>query len=148
MTNSQGNVIVSQSDISKFRSKVENDIQPPANGGDEEQRARTPLREGLYMLRNKKARTVLTLCRALRAFNRIFVFVITLISLFQGGHEETTECHGVWPNTNAAIGHQLWLIQNSSLEDTYMVRNIHYAKYMEVKSGLVLDLLDVSNQEK
>lgn len=87
------------------------DLQPP--GGDpviQDNR----LHEGIYILRNKKSRTIADLWSPL---------------------QEKTLCHGHWRNVSAAIGHQLWLIQRDGLNETYTIKNIEYSKYLEVADG-------------
>lgn len=89
---------------------MENDVQPPAADIANNDEHGNELREGLYTLRNRRERTFLDL-----GSGEIF--------------------YGAWPNTNAWIGNQLWLIHHSGTDDTYTLRNIQRPKYLGVKSG-------------
>lgn len=95
-----------------FIPTAETKAQPPEYGAPITQDDR--LREGFYMLRNKKTRTVAELYSPGDAMNHSRAYRVT---------------------NSDMIGRQMWLIQHSSRDGTYTLKNLDYSKYLEVKDG-------------
>lgn len=72
-----------------------------------------PIRDGLYILTNKMARTVLDLCHP----------------------KSGTDCHGWSLNRDASIGNQLWIMQKSNAPDTYTLKNFRYSTFLDLWAG-------------
>lgn len=87
-------------------------VQPPipCRGADNDEETSFPVREGIYILRNKMARTVLDLCHP----------------------KPGTQCHG-WPQHND--GNQLWIVRKSVSKDTYTLGNFRHGSFLDLLAG-------------
>lgn len=105
-------------------------VQPPAYGGpsaDED----VPIRDGLYILTNKMARTVLDLCMLL-------TWQISLLILTRSvGHSKSgTQCQAWTQHTGGGgLGNQIWIVCKSPARDTYTLRNINHAAFLDLLAG-------------
>lgn len=104
--------MVSESSMVKGGDQVE--VQPPAYGGDSDDKdTPIPILDGLYILTNKMARTVLDLW-----------------------HPKTgTQCQGWSQHTGGGIANQLWIICKNVSRDNYTLNNLHYARFLDLLAG-------------
>ncbi|KAG8901337.1 hypothetical protein FRC00_007828, partial [Tulasnella sp. 408] len=91
------------------------------------------LPEGLYVIRNKMARSVLDVCKP--QFTTPFFGRLIFI---EGYKDEGTLCRGCWQlgfDGDADFGHQRWLFKRATSKETYTLKNIQYSRYLEVSEG-------------
>lgn len=95
-----------------------------------------PIRDGLYILTNKMARTVLDLC-VFSISQRIWVvlYAHAFVAAIAGHPKSGTDCHGWSLNRDASIGNQLWIMQKSNAPDTYTLKNFRYSTFLDLWAG-------------
>lgn len=91
------------------KDEAEAEVQPPAYGGPSGDKD-VPIRDGLYILMNKMSRTVLDLWHP----------------------KSGTQCQG-W--SQYSLGNQLWIVQKSPDKDTYTLKNIQHAAFLDLLAG-------------
>lgn len=101
--------MASTSDSAKPADGIELRTPPKGDGVDKG----NPLRDGLYILTNKMARTVLDVCQP----------------------KSSTDCHGWSLHRDASIGNQLWIVQKSNTGDIYALRNFRHSTFLDLWAG-------------